>query len=146
MPTTSPEIREEALLVVLDEEQLDHYAVEHERALVAKSLGRDLLERKGVKQTLEAGEVLSRVQQIEILVGTSATHPSQLLGPAAEDPAGSATGLQQAERPAHEVQVMAHAGECAGALGCLPVLRASQQPTALVQCSVRDSTMTSSTR
>lgn len=143
MPSTSPEIREEALLVVLDEEQFDHYAVEHERALVARSLGRDLLERKGVKQTLEAGEVLSRVQQIEILLGTSGSTPRSCSAKIEQGarPVSSKRSVRRTKSKSWLTPASVPARSDASRSS-----RASQQPTALVQCSVRDSTMTSSTR
>lgn len=82
-----PEGREVALVVVLDEEQLDTDVVELECALVRESLGVDLVKlRVVVEKQIDRGEVVGDALQIDVSMCARWAEGVQLFSPAPEDP------------------------------------------------------------
>lgn len=105
-----PEGREVALLVVLDDKQLDTDVVEFESALVVESLVVDLVKlRVVVEKQVNRCEVAGDAEQIDASIGAGWAETVQLLSPTAEDPSLHAPAGQQIQHAVQQVDAGVHA-------------------------------------
>lgn len=116
----APEVGDQTA-VGTHEEQLDHDVFEDERTFVDKAFEWNLLDRLGRQECVDGGEVIRRIEQIDVLMWSRGTEAVEFFGPATEDPRAYAGAVEHRDDATDEVPIVGWRHKSA-AYGIVPAM------------------------